>query len=96
MPLLSLTLFFVAIAAIHHLLAEVSYPQLIAALGTLSYTQLSFALLFTTGSFVALAGYDWSALAYVGRRLPYQTIAMASFCGYAISNTVGLSRMALT
>ncbi|MGH8581145.1 MAG: hypothetical protein ACREVK_13860 [Gammaproteobacteria bacterium] len=38
MPLISLTLFFAAIAAIHHLLTEVSYPQLVAELKALSGT----------------------------------------------------------
>jgi phosphatidylglycerol lysyltransferase len=91
MPLISLTLFFVAIAAIHHLLTEVSYPQLVAELKALSWNQLLLALLFTASSFTALIGYDWSALAYIGRKLPFPTVALGSFCGYAISNTVGLS-----
>ena len=39
---------------------------------------------FTFASFVALIGYDWSALRYVRRSLPPRVIALASFCGYAI------------
>ncbi|MGH8653598.1 MAG: lysylphosphatidylglycerol synthase transmembrane domain-containing protein [Gammaproteobacteria bacterium] len=93
MPLISLTLFFVAIAAIHHLLTEVSYPQLVAELKALSWNQLLLALLFTASSFMALMGYDWSALTYIGRKLPFPTVALGSFCGYAISNTVGLSML---
>lgn len=46
---------------------------------------------FTGLSYITLIGYDWSALRYVGRRLPTRVIAVASFCGYAIGNTVGFS-----
>ena len=82
--------FFVALAAIHNILGEVSYAQLIAELTTLTYAQLGLAVLFTIASFLALSGYDWAALAYIGRRLPYHTVALATFCGYAFANTVGL------
>ena len=91
MPLISFGLFFVALAAIHHILGEVSYTQLIAELTTLTYAQLGLAVLFTIASFLALSGYDWAALVYIGRRLPYHTVALATFCGYAFANTVGLS-----
>jgi phosphatidylglycerol lysyltransferase len=90
MPLISFGLFFVALAAIHHILGEVSYAQLIAELTTLTYAQLGLAVLFTIASFLALSGYDWAALAYIGRRLPYHTVALATFCSYAFANTVGL------
>ena len=91
MPLISLGLFVAAIWAVYHFLAEVTYDQLLAELAGLAIMQWVLAVVFTAGSFVALLGYDWAALAYIGRRLPLQTVALASFCGYAISNMVGLS-----
>lgn len=91
MPVISLGLFVAAIWAVYHFLAEVTYDQLLIELAKLSTTQLLLAVVFTAASFVALLGYDWAALAYIGRRLPLPTVAMASFCGYAISNMVGLS-----
>ena len=91
MPLISLGLFVAAILAVYHFLAEVTYDQLLAELAKLAIMQWVLAIVFTAGSFVALLGYDWAALAYIGRRLPLPTVALASFCGYAISNMVGLS-----
>lgn len=49
------------------------------------------AVLFTTGSFLCLTGYDWSAVRYIGKKLPYHRIVLGSFAGYAISNTIGFS-----
>lgn len=91
LPLISLALFLIASAAIYYLLKEVSYAQLIAELTRLSSRQLALAALLTLGSYAALSGYDWSALSYLGRHLPYRTVALATFCGCAIANTVGLN-----
>jgi len=91
MPLVSLGLFVAALWGIHHLLAEITAADLAAELRRLSFQQVLLAFLFTTVSFVALTGYDWAALRYIDKRLPYRTVALTSFCGYAISNTVGLS-----
>jgi phosphatidylglycerol lysyltransferase len=91
LPLVSLGLFVAALWGIHHLLAEISYVRLLEEIATFSTQQIGLALLFTAGSFAALMGYDWSALSYIGHRLPGLTVAFASFCGYAFSNTLGLS-----
>jgi phosphatidylglycerol lysyltransferase len=90
-PLLSLVLFGFGIAAIHHLLAELSYRDLLLEIETVPVTRLLAAIVFTAGSFLALTGYDWLALSLLGHRLPYPIVALASFCGYAISNTLGFS-----
>ncbi|HYY15997.1 MAG TPA: hypothetical protein VE965_05040, partial [Gammaproteobacteria bacterium] len=76
LPLLSLCLFLIASATVYYLLQEFSYEQLIAELNTLSNRQIAFAALFTLGSYAALSGYDWSALSYLGRRLPYRAVAL--------------------
>ncbi|KKK82109.1 hypothetical protein LCGC14_2806680, partial [marine sediment metagenome] len=41
--------------------------------------------------YAALVGYDWSALRYLGKRVPLPTIALGGFLGYAFGNTIGLS-----
>lgn len=91
LPLLSLCLFLIASAAVYYLLQELSYEQVIAELSTLSNRQIAFAAIFTLGSYAALSGYDWSALSYLGRRLPYRAVALGAFCGCAFANTIGLN-----
>ncbi|HMU89234.1 MAG TPA: bifunctional lysylphosphatidylglycerol flippase/synthetase MprF [Pseudomonadales bacterium] len=89
--LISLGLFIAALWAIHHMLAGITSAHLLEEIGSLNRQQIGLALFFALASFVALMGYDWSALNYIGQRLPASTVAFASFCGYAFSNTLGLS-----
>ena len=90
-PTIILMIFVLAAVAIHHAVAEFNYHQLRQALRALTHTQLAFALLATVASYVTLTGYDWSALTYLGKRIPYAQVALTAMCGYAISNTAGLS-----
>lgn len=91
MSLVSLALFVVAVLAIRRILEEISYAHLLDAVAALSAKQITVAALFTLASYVVLTGYDWSALRYLRRRVPYRTIALATFCGCAISNAVGFN-----
>ena len=50
---------------------------------------ISFAAMF--GAYAALIGYDWSALRYIGKTLPFRTIALGGFLGYAFGNTIGVN-----
>ncbi len=75
--------------AISHLASEVSYHEVIAALKATSGGQVAAAILLTAISFALLSLYDLSALAYVGRTLPYRIVGLAAFCSYAVSNTAG-------
>jgi len=77
--------------ALHRLLAEMRLAQVGEAIRSLSGASLAASVGFTCASYLTLVGYDWSALRYVGRRLPPRVIAFASFCGYAIGNTVGFA-----
>ncbi len=90
-PLAVLAVFVLAAVAVHRVLHEFSYAELRAAVAALTGAQILAASAATAASYFLLTGYDWSALRYLGRTVPYPTVACAAFCGYAISNTVGLS-----
>jgi phosphatidylglycerol lysyltransferase len=77
--------------ALQRLLAEMRLADVGTAIAALPTGNLFASQAFTFASFVALIGYDWSALRYVRRSLPLRVIALASFCGYAIGNTVGFA-----
>ena len=70
--------------------AGISFDALVAALRATSPTALLGSLAATFLSFVALLGYDLSGLRYTGARPPVTAALLASFCGFAIGNTVGL------
>ena len=68
----------------------VSFDAMVAALRATSPAALLGSLAATFLSFIALLGYDLSGLRYVGARPPFKVVLLASFCGFAIGNTVGL------
>lgn len=78
-----------ALLALYRLTGEIRYTDVLAEVRAVPAGALVLAALFTALSFVALAGYDASGLAYIGARLPLRTLALGSFAGYALGNTVG-------
>jgi phosphatidylglycerol lysyltransferase len=70
--------------------ADISFYAVVIALRATRPSALLMALAATVASYAALLGYDLSGLRYTGARLPLRIVLLASFCGYAIGNAVGL------
>ncbi|MBP1846537.1 phosphatidylglycerol lysyltransferase [Rhizobium petrolearium] len=79
--------------AIYNLTTEVSYDDVIEALGNTRWSAIGLAVFFTMLSFAALVGYDMNALAYIGRTLPFMPVAMTAFSAYAVGNTAGFGAL---
>lgn len=90
-PLVPLVLFAAALWLLHGELRELRYHQIVSDLSSLGWDQISTALLLTAGSYLTLTLYDCFALAYVGERLTYWRIGLASFIGYTLSHNLGFS-----
>jgi phosphatidylglycerol lysyltransferase len=90
-PLVGLTLFAVALWVLHGELRHYSYHQILEQFRSLPTGQVALAVLLTIASYLLLTGYDTLGLQYARHRLPYRRTALASFVGYAFSNTVGYS-----
>lgn len=82
-------LFAAGIYALYHLLKPVQFKDVMDHARATPHSVLGLALLATLASYGALIGYDWSALRYIGKRLPLPTVALGSFLGYAFGNTIG-------
>lgn len=83
--------FLLAAWAMLRMLGGVSTAEVGRSIAELPPAALLASAVLTAAGFTALVGYDWSALHYVGRRLPPATVVYASFCGFAVGNTVGFS-----
>jgi phosphatidylglycerol lysyltransferase len=70
--------------------AEIDFQLLVTALRATPAASLAAALATTALSYLALIGYDVSALRYARAHAPLRTILLASFSGFAIGNAVGL------
>lgn len=88
--LLVLGLAALAMQAVERLTEGVKYQDVLATLDAVTLMQVVGAAVFTLLSFAALAGYDAAGLAYLKVKVPLRSLALGSFAGYALGNTVGM------
>jgi len=93
-PLLGLLLFAVALWVLHHELREYHYHDIVRHLAEIPGPRLLLAFALTILSYLIMTGYDTLALRYIQHPLGYAKTALASFIGYAFSNSIGLSMIA--
>jgi phosphatidylglycerol lysyltransferase len=89
--LLGIGLFTLGIVALYHLLKPVNPSEVLAQVRATSWTTLVTAFGATALGYIALIGYDWSALSYLGKKIPGRIIALGGFLGYSFGNTIGIS-----
>lgn len=75
--------------AVSHLIREVQYADVVAALADTSWQAVALAAGFTALSFLALTFNDYDALHYVGHPLPWPQAALTAFSAYAVGNIAG-------
>ncbi|MET0379481.1 MAG: lysylphosphatidylglycerol synthase domain-containing protein [Spongiibacteraceae bacterium] len=88
-PIISVVLFAVAIAVVHHETKQYQWHEIRTAITGLSLDGLLAAGVMTAAGYLVLTMYDWLALKYAGEKLAYRRIALAAFLSYAISHNVG-------
>ena len=79
-----------AFAALYHVLHDLSYRGLVESLASISCRAIFAALLATMLSYILLFANDFSALYYARATPPLGSTLLASFCGYALGNFIGL------
>lgn len=89
--ILGLGLFALGVYALYHLLKPVKAADVIAQVRATPWATLLEAFAATAAGYVALIGYDWSALRYLGRKIPLRIVAVGGFLGYSFGNTIGIS-----
>ena len=88
---IGLILFIAALWVLYHQLKTYPIRDIIAHLHNLPAEALVLAILLTFFSYLTMTGYDTLALRYVRHPLSYAKTALASFIGYAFSNSLGFS-----
>jgi uncharacterized membrane protein YbhN (UPF0104 family) len=83
----------VALAAflIYRTLSRYSLDQLIASMSAIPAARLLAAGGFAAASYLCLTGFDYLALHYVGRPLPYPKAALASFTSLSLGHNIGVA-----
>lgn len=70
---------------------QVTLAQVLAEIQATPAHLVVAAAVSTALSYVVLIGYDWFATRHLGYRLPWPTLAAASFCSFTISHTLGVT-----
>lgn len=84
-------MFALAVWVLHSTLRRYDLVDLQAELAEISNYHIGLAVLFTAMSFLALIGYEFSALSMIGRRLPLHQLALASFVTQSIAHSTGFA-----
>lgn len=90
---LTLAIFTVALFVLHHELSSVHLHDVLAAFRAIPPRSLVLAGVLAVASYIVLTGYDYLALHYIRKPLPYVKTAYASFVAYAIGHNLGLSML---
>src|SRR5687768_7033478 len=89
--LAGLILFLLALEVLRHELAAVSWHTLTTSVMNTPRRQLLSAFVLTVLGYAVLTGYDFLALASIGKQLPVRTVIPTSFFSYAVTHNVGFA-----
>ncbi|MDP4032698.1 MAG: bifunctional lysylphosphatidylglycerol flippase/synthetase MprF [Pseudorhodobacter sp.] len=84
-------LFGLGLFALYHLLDSVDIREVAVQIKATHWSTLALAFAATLVAYLALVGYDWSALNYIGKPLPLSVVVTGGLMAYAFGNTIGLS-----
>jgi len=81
----------VAVTLLSYRLRAIRLEELTEHLRTLKGSRVLL-IFFSTGiSYLILTGFDWAALRYLRKTIPYRQVAQAAFVGYSLSKNLGIS-----
>jgi len=78
---------------LYRTLSRYSMDELVAAVAAVPLTRLFGAAACAAASYLCLTGFDYLALHYVGRPLPYPRAALASFTSLSLGHNIGLAAL---
>lgn len=87
----SIVLLAIALWVLHSELTHIRLADVRQAFGQVGWPAFVLALLATTGSYLALTGYDLLALRHLKQPMPYAQAATASFIATAVGHNLGLA-----
>ncbi|WP_246130067.1 lysylphosphatidylglycerol synthase domain-containing protein [Nitrospirillum pindoramense] len=87
----ALVLLGLVVLAVRHVARDFRPAEVWAYVQLLPWARVAQAAGLVAGAYMVMTLYDVSALKYLGIKLPYRTVGLGSFAGYAISNNVGFA-----
>jgi glycosyltransferase 2 family protein len=78
---------------LYRTLSRYSLDQLVASVSAIPVWGLVSAGTFAAASYLCLTGFDWLAVRYAGRPLPYRKVALASFTSLSLGHNIGFAAL---
>jgi uncharacterized membrane protein YbhN (UPF0104 family) len=78
---------------VHRTLSRYSFDEILQSISAIPLSRLGLSLACTAASYLCLTGFDWLALRYVNRHLPYRYVALASFCSLSLGHNIGFAAL---
>jgi uncharacterized membrane protein YbhN (UPF0104 family) len=91
MPLVAAGLVALAAFLLYRTLSRYSFDQVVDSVMAIPAWRLASAAAFAAASYLCLTGFDWLALRYVRRPLPYGQAALASFVSLSLGHNIGFA-----
>jgi uncharacterized membrane protein YbhN (UPF0104 family) len=85
----------IALAAflLYRTLSRYDFDELVASIASIPGSRLAMGIAFAASSYVCLGFFDLLALRYVGHKLPYRSVALASFCSLSLGHNIGFAAL---
>ncbi len=91
LPFFGLAAFGAAAYLVYRAVRRYDPAEIVASIFAISVPHLLLGSLFVAGSYFSLTLFDTLAVRYVGAKIPYRRIALASFSALSIGHTVGFA-----
>lgn len=82
-----------AAALLYRTLSGYSPEEIVESIKVIPGQRLIFAAAFAAASYFCLSWFDWLAVRYAGKAIPYRRCALASFCSLSLGHNIGFAAL---
>lgn len=82
-----------AVFLLHRTLSRYSLEEIVQSMRSIPAFRVILSLGCAAASYLCLTAFDWLALRYVDKRLPYRYVALASFCSLSLGHNIGFAAL---
>lgn len=92
-PLLGIAGAALAAFLLYRTLSRYDFDELVASIMSIPAANLALAMGFAAASYLTLTCFDYLAVRYAGKPLPYRYVALASFCSLSLGHNIGFAAL---
>ena len=78
---------------LHRILSRYSLDEILQSMRSIPVFRVVLSLICAAASYLCLTAFDWLALRYVEKPLPYRYVALASFCSLSLGHSIGFAAL---